>query len=596
MADTRVVTSRDLVSQESIQFIRAQTLTLTLIEARPHTRMYVFFGNEDVTHLCFPQCNAWAASTSYAANDVIRWNGNYYQVTSAGTSGTTAPTHTTGSASNGSATLTYVNTVDIITDTIGQAVIEFNLPGGRFNVGNHEVTISDTNNLTQLNTIGSVYGSAKANFSANGVLEIYQTVQTTITTVTRTVPVQSDPLAQSFFTYGVTGGMFLSSVDVYFQTKDTTLPVRCEIRKMENGYPSKLDANNLNLVSVLAPEDVNLSDDASTATKFTFNPPIYLNEDSDYCFVLRSNSNNYNVYTSRLGETSLEDGRRIFENPYTGSVFKSENNITWTAEQFEDIKFTINKAKFDTTSAGILDFAAVVPALAANGSQFSTVSGSNVVTYRHNQEHGLEVGSKFKVITRTDTLYANAAFNGIPYAQFNANHNVTSVIDRNTLQFQVASNATSTGTLTNATIVAYASVLAEGINYSSSDTITFSGGGGSNAAATLNVVNGHVKSVTITNAGTGYTSVPSMSINTTTGSGASLQASVTPMFTVYVNKPMTGFIPQVTVLNFGSSTTTATLDTTLGNYDGGNLVTYNNGKQVEFTQNIPQVKDRKSVV
>ena len=537
MADTRVITTRDLVSQESIQFIRAQTLTLTLIEARPNTKMYVFFSGTDVTHLC-----------NLVGNEV----------------GT-----------------------DLVTDTIGQAVIEFHLPGGTYNTGNHEITIADTKNLSDLTFVGSVYGSAKGNFSANGTFEIFQTVQTTITTVERIVPVNVDPLAQSFFTYGVTGGMFLSSIDVYFQTKDESVPVRCEIRKMVNGYPSLYEANSINLVSVVNPADITTSTNASVPTKFEFNPPIYLAEDSDYCFVLRSNSNNYNVFTSRMGESSIEDGRKIFDNPYVGSLFRSENNITWTAEQFEDIKFTINKAVF-SSNAGSIDFAAEVPPLAATGSQFSTVSGSNVITYTHPQDHGLEVGSKFNVLTRTDSLYANATFNGIPYSQFNATHTVTSVLDRKTLQFQTSSNATSTGTLDTTTILTYISVLSEGINYTSSDTVSFTGTG-SGAAATLNVIDGKIKSVIITNSGTGYTSAPEISINSSTGSGAVLQTSVTPMFTVYVNKPMTGFIPQINIMNFGNSSTVNTLRTTLGNYDGGNLTTYTGGKSLEFIQNLPYV-------
>ena len=538
MADTRVVTSRDLASQESIQFIRAQIITLTLIDARPNTKMYVFFGNTDVTHLC-----------NLVGEDI-------------------------GS--------------NLITDTIGQAVIEFNLPGGTFNTGNHEIVVTDTNDLDNLNITGSVFGSAKGTFSANGILEIFQNVNTTITAVTRTVQVAGDPLAQSFFTYGVKGGMFLSSIEVYFQTKDDTLPVRCELRKMVNGYPSLVEASSLNQVSVLNPADITTSNNASVATKFVFNPPMHLSEDSDYCFVLRSNSNNYNVFTSRMGEASIEDGRKIFDNPYVGSLFKSENNITWTAEQFEDIKFTINKAVFDT-AGGTLQFGAVVPAVGAIGSQFSTTYGSNVITYTHPQEHGLEVGSRFKVITREDTLYTDARFNGIPYAQFNVSHAVTAVLDRKTLQFQTVTPATATGTLDSAGIVCHISVLAEGGNYTSADTISFIGGGGTDAAATLNVVDGKIKSIVITDAGSGYTSAPEISISSTTGSGASLQASVTPTFSVVTNKPMTGFIPQINIMNFDNTNTVNTLSTTIGNFEGGNLTSYSTGKIMEFIKNVPYV-------
>ena len=537
--DTEVVSKNDLVSQESIQFIRAQTLTLTLVETRPNTKMYVWFGDTDVTHLCNLEGNVLGT--------------------------------------------------DLVTDTIGQAVIEFKLPSGTFNVGNTEIIISDTDNLDLLNSTGSVYGSASTTFQANGILEIFQRTETTIKKIARAKTVQRDPLAQSFFTFGVEGGMFLSSIDVFFQTKDATLPVTCEIRPMVNGYPAPLEAGNIKLVSILAPSSVFTSSDASLPTKFSFNPPIYLEENAESCFVLRTNSMDYNVFTSKLGESSLEDGAKIYDNPYVGSLFKSENNITWTAEQFEDIKFNINKAVFDTGSSGILEYAVEVPALAAFGNQFSTVSGSNVVTFRHDQEHGLEVGSKFKLLTRNDSLwpdalYVNASFNGIPHTEMSTIHNITEIIDRNTLKFQVTTPATSTGIMDSCNIVNVITVLSEGINYSVADTITFSGGGGVDAAATLNVIDGKVKSVTITNSGTGYTSRPTITINTLTGTGLSIVASVTPAFRIYVNKPMTGFIPKVNMHNVGSTTTTGVISTTLGNYDGGNLVTYNSGKTFDFNE------------
>jgi hypothetical protein len=290
-----------------------------------------------------------------------------------------------------------------------------------------------------------------------------------------------------------------------------------------------------------------------------------------------------------MGESSLEDGRKIFDNPYIGSIFKSENNVTWAAEQFEDIKFKINKAVFDTASKTV-QFKANIPETGALGSQFSTVSGSNLITYRHDQEHGLEVGSKFTIFTRTDSLYTNASFNGIPYAQFNQTQTVTSIIDRNTLQFQVTNTATSTGTLTTASILCYVGVISEGINYSSSDTITFSAPTtGITATGTLNVINGKIKSVTITNAGTGYTSTPTITINTTTGTGASLYTSVLPTFSVSVNKPYQGFIPTINIENYGTSSTTNNISTTIGNYDGGNLVSYTAGKSFEFIDKKPLV-------
>lgn len=51
----------------------------------------------------------WESSTSYSLNDVVRSEGHEYVCTSAGTSGTTIPSHTRGEASDGGATWRYVN-------------------------------------------------------------------------------------------------------------------------------------------------------------------------------------------------------------------------------------------------------------------------------------------------------------------------------------------------------------------------------------------------------------------------------------------------------------------------------------------------------
>ena len=46
-----------------------------------------------------------------------------------------------------------------------------------------------------------------------------------------------DPLAQSFL-IDERGGAFITSVDVYFQSKSATVPAQCQIRTMKGGYPT----------------------------------------------------------------------------------------------------------------------------------------------------------------------------------------------------------------------------------------------------------------------------------------------------------------------------------------------------------------------
>lgn len=49
----------------------------------------------------------WTTATVFAANSYCFYNGNYYQTTAGGTTGATAPTHTSGSVSDGGVTWTY---------------------------------------------------------------------------------------------------------------------------------------------------------------------------------------------------------------------------------------------------------------------------------------------------------------------------------------------------------------------------------------------------------------------------------------------------------------------------------------------------------
>jgi hypothetical protein len=535
MADTRKVSSRELVEQKDIQFIRSQTLELTLIEARPRTRMNVFFDNEDVTRFCAPAGNERGTP--------------------------------------------------IITDSIGQAQIEFFIPSGRFNTGNYEITITDASTLDELEIPGSKFGSATGSFSASGELEIFQKTVTTITTVTREKTVKRDPLAQSFFTFGEEDGIFLSSIEVYFATKDEEVPVRCEIRPLINGFPGKIDPDASRFISRKDPSEIGTSDDASLPTKFTFNPPLYLNGDAEYCFVLRSNSNNYSVFTSRMGETSLEDGRSINEQPFVGTLFKSENNVTWSAFQFEDIKFKINRANFDASSQGSVLFKPYMEPKAVSGNRIITENGSNRVRYQHKVRHGLEAGSKIHFVTFDGDLYTDATLNGIPYSEIDGTHTVISAPDSRTVEFDLTSDATSSGPVESSGVVTQVNVVNGGSGYEDGDTVSFSGGGGSGASGVANVSDGEIQSVTLTDSGSGYTREPLASVTSTSGTGATLTVSVTPPLSVFVNKPMTAFQPRFAIYNYGDTSTRNILEPTIGNYPGGNLNTYSSGSPIQFVEN-----------
>ena len=149
-----------------------------------------------------------------------------------------------------------------------------------------------------------------------------------------------DPLAQSFLIEEA-GGCFITKIDVYFRTKDTSLPITMQIREMVNGYPSPVVLGTINK----DPSDVFVSEDASVPTTFTFTTPVYLPERQEFCFALLTSSVEYKVWLSEMGKDDL-NGERISKQPYAGVLFKSQNASTWTTAELQDFKFKIYRAKF----------------------------------------------------------------------------------------------------------------------------------------------------------------------------------------------------------------------------------------------------------
>ncbi len=156
-----------------------------------------------------------------------------------------------------------------------------------------------------------------------------------------------DPLAQSF-QVTENGGIFITSCDVYFQTKDDMeIPMTFQIRTMEGGVPTQKILPFSEIIK--SPDQINISTNGTVATRFTFDAPVYLEGDNtEYAITLASWSTKYKVFISRVGESDLLTDEFISQQPYLGSLFKSQNASTWEPSQWEDLKFVINKAVFET--------------------------------------------------------------------------------------------------------------------------------------------------------------------------------------------------------------------------------------------------------
>ena len=168
-----------------------------------------------------------------------------------------------------------------------------------------------------------------------------------------------DPVAQTFLVDGTVhpNGMFITGLDLYFRSKDVSMPVQVQIRPTQNGYPDSSAIIPFADVE-LQPSQVNIPSNRfdnetvlATPTRVTFESPVYL-VPNEYALVVLTNSANYEVYVSEMGKEILGSSKRISEQPYAGSLFKSQNASTWTAEQLEDLMFQLYRAKFDISQVG----------------------------------------------------------------------------------------------------------------------------------------------------------------------------------------------------------------------------------------------------
>ena len=158
-----------------------------------------------------------------------------------------------------------------------------------------------------------------------------------------------DPLAQSFLVDEDTG-IFVTRCDVFFRSKDDMdIPCVFQLRSMKDGYPTQhiLPFSEI----VIPPEDITISNDGSVAHSVEFKAPVFLEGGTEYAICLASNSTKYSVYISRIGENDLLTDTFISNQPYLGSLFKSQNASTWEASQWEDLKFTIYRADFLETGS-----------------------------------------------------------------------------------------------------------------------------------------------------------------------------------------------------------------------------------------------------
>tara|TARA_B100001057_G_scaffold115372_1_gene113903 strand:+ start:1553 stop:6796 length:5244 start_codon:yes stop_codon:yes gene_type:complete len=246
---------------------------------------------------------------------------------------------------------------------------------------------------------------------------------------------QSDPLAQTFFVSDQ-DGVFITSIDIYFNSKDATIPAQLQLRPTVNGVPAS-DEIMPGSVVFKSPANINVSSDATAVTTFTFEEPVFLMPYEEYAVVLLAECDSYNVYIAETEQFILNSTeKRITSQPAMGSLFKSQNGSTWEPDQTKDLMFKMKRADFSTTGSSIILRNGTVPLRLLGTDPISTVQNDATITINH-EDHGLNVNDQVKIYG----FDSNTQYAGIFGNRYNGTRNVTSIDHDN---FTVEAGATPT--------------------------------------------------------------------------------------------------------------------------------------------------------
>jgi hypothetical protein len=414
-----------------------------------------------------------------------------------------------------STAVAIVKTIRLISDNFGSLLCSFYIPdpsnasNPKFTTGTKTFVLSTSS--TNSISLGDEDSNAEANFTSSGLIETLEAIppspppppqppvpptQPGITTSRPPRPRRQyvDPLAQSFQVteekYG--NGVYITKCDVFFKSKDTNnIPITLQLRTMQAGFPTQ----NVLAEVELEPSQVNISSDATVPTSFTFKSPVYLDSGvgfTEYSIVLLSNSDNYNVWISRMGEedivtTNFQNGNKVIvsKQPTLGSLFKSQNASTWDASQYEDLKFKLYRANFTSQTGTITLYN---PILDAGNNQVAKLRLNPITAYPRSLKVKLSSNLNASNISLLQTGYALTQ---------TSNSNFTS---------KVKSIIGEIATGTTLTIVNSGSGFTTSItSYTNVDLVSLTGTG-SGAKATIGVGTGVVYSASITNGGSGYSS------------------------------------------------------------------------------------------
>ena len=298
-------------------YIRSRNVEITGFRLKPNTRVYPYFEDELVAEYCTP------ADSSHA-----------------------------NTASEGS---------PLITDSSGTVYANFRIPNDdnlKFRIGTKRFTLVDVaNTITESDLISTSahadYTAIQLSVSQRGAsinMKVPQFSDRNVSrsrTLTSTTALRRDPLSQTFFvSVNDSQGVFITKLELFFGRKSSTLPITVQLRQVNNGFPSEEIVPFSS--KTLQPSEVVVSQNSTDPTTFTFDSPVFLENNKDYAIVIipAGDSDEYAVYTGELGGSDILTGELIHKQLASGVLFTSANDRTYSPIQSEDLKYKLYRADF----------------------------------------------------------------------------------------------------------------------------------------------------------------------------------------------------------------------------------------------------------
>lgn len=327
-----------------------------------------------------------------------------------------------------------------------------------------------------------------------------------------------DPLAQTFTVDE--SGAFLTSVDLYFATKDPNEKLYVELRTVELGTPTNQLVQDYSRV-VLEPSQILTSNDSSVPTNIKFSSPIYLEPRTEYALVLLSpTSDLYNVWVGTMGQKTVNtqnlpnsENVVVTKQYVGGSLFKSQNGTIWTPNQYQDLKFKLYKANFTSSTGDVVFYN---PPLRVNEDNIPTLKDNPIKVLPRKLKVKIKNTNSFNSTLVTGTKVSTGTVGGsgpIGYIQRVGGASTALTISN-------VGTGYSNGTFSNVPLY----------------SIT---GNGNGATADLTFSGGSLSSVSIASSGTGYSVGDLLGVTTASVvKGSNSKISVSSIYgidTLYLN-------------------------------------------------------------